>query len=148
MTPTSDFKIAIVSSDFWQDIVTNLEIACVDTLSENGINKNQIDMFRVPGSLEIPLMAKKLAQKESYDAIIVFGAIHKGKTYHFELIANECTRACMDISLQFEIPIIYEVLAVYDIADAVERSTKGSPVNRGVEAAYAALKMISTLKQL
>ncbi len=148
MKYSSENRIAIVSSDFWPDIVSNLESSCLETLESQGFSKDQVDIFRVPGSMEIPLAAKRLAKKDIYDAIIVFGAIHKGQTYHFEVIANESARACMDISLQFEVPVIYLVLAVYDIKDAVERSTKGSPLNRGVEAANTALKMIEVMKKI
>src|SRR5258708_2919522 len=121
MKNNKNIKIGIISSDFWKDIVTSLENECLKTLAKNGVTKNQVDIIRVPGSLEIPLVAKKLAQKAKYDALIAFGAIHKGKTYHFELIANECARGCMDVSLQYNIPIIFEVLAVYDIQDAIDR---------------------------
>lgn len=144
MKSTKERKIAIVSGMFWVDIVENLEKHCLATLKKHGIEKEQVDIVRVPGSLEIPLAAKKLAKKKIYDAIIVFGAIHKGKTYHFELIANECIRGCMNVSLQYEIPVIFEVLAVYDIQDAIDRATKIKD-NRGVEAALAAMKMIETL---
>lgn len=65
-------KIAIVSSDFWKDIVGNLEKHCLETLESKGISKKNVDLFRVPGSLEIPLAAKKLAKKNIYAAIIVF----------------------------------------------------------------------------
>ena len=140
-------KIAIISSSFWKDIVGNLEKDCVKVLTEHGIEKKEIDVFRVPGSLEIPLVAKKLAKKQVYDAIIVFGAIHKGKTYHFELIANECARACMDVSLEYEVPVIFEVLAVYDIQDAIDRA-QGTKDNRGIEAASAAIKMIEVMQNL
>ena len=140
-------KIAIISSNFWSEIVTNLENECIETLKNNGISKNQVEIFRVPGSLEIPLIAKKLAKKNIYDAIIVFGAIHKGKTYHFELIAQECARGCMNVSLEYEIPIIFEVLAVYDIQDAIDRSKKGES-NRGSEAGITAIKMIKILNQV
>ncbi len=140
-------KIAIVSSTFWLEIVNNLESHCIATLKKHGVSENQITVVRVPGSLEIPLAAKKLAKKGIYDAIIVFGAIHKGKTYHFELIANECARGCMDVSLQYEIPVIFEVLTVYDIQDAIDRATKEKD-NRGREAAETAIKMISVLEEL
>ncbi len=147
MKQIKDLKIAIVSSAFWSDIVTNLENDCVKTLEENGLQKNQVDIFRVPGSFEIPLAAKKLAKKNTYDAIVAFGAIHKGKTYHFELIADECARACMDISVEYEIPVIFEVLAVYYIQDAVDRSTKPE-LNRGISAAQTALAMLETLSKI
>lgn len=142
-----DLKIAIVSGAFWEEIVDNLEKHCLETLNRRGIEKKQVDIMRVPGSFELPLVVKKLAEKNIYDAIITFGAIHKGKTYHFELIANECARACMSLSLEFGIPVIFEVLAVYDIQDAVDRSTQIKD-NRGAEAANAAISMISVLDRI
>jgi 6,7-dimethyl-8-ribityllumazine synthase len=140
-------KIAIVGSYFWKDIVSKLEKDCIKKLVESGIAEANIDIFPVPGSLEIPLIAKKLAKKGVYDAIIALGVIHKGKTYHFELIANECARGCMDVSREFEIPVIFEVLAVYDIKDAEERAAEGE-LNRGVEAANATLKMFEVLEKI
>ncbi len=147
MKQTKDLKIAIVSGAFWEEIVGNLEKHCLEVLNRKGIESSQVDMVRVPGSFEIPLAVKKLAEKNVYDAIITFGAIHKGKTYHFELLANECARACMDISLEFGVPVIFEVLAVYDIQDAVDRSTQIKE-NRGAEAAFTALSMITVLSEI
>lgn len=140
-------QIAIIGSDYQKDITNALLKHCLTTLKKNGIRDNQITIIRVPGSLEIPLAAKKLAKKGIFDAIIALGAIHKGKTYHFELVANECARGCMEVSLEYEIPVIFEVLAVYDIQDAIVRATRKKE-NRGVEAALAALKMIEVVKKL
>ena len=92
-------------------------------------------------------MVKKLAKENVYDAIITFGAILKGKTYHFEQIADECIRGCMDASWLYEVPVIFEVLAVYDIKDATERAT-GNEDNKGVEAALTALEMIKILSKI
>lgn len=147
MKKTENIKIAIVISSFWPEITNNLEKDCLVTLKKRGITKNQVDIVRVPGSLEIPLVVKKLAKKGIYDAIITFGAIHKGKTYHFELIASECIRGCMEVSLHYEIPVIFEVLAVYDIQDAIDRAT-GTKENRGIEGALTALKMIEIMSKL
>lgn len=142
-----DIKIAIVSSNFRAEISDNLEKNCLLTLSKKGLRMDQVDIFRVPGSFEIPLVVKRLAKRNLYRAIITFGAIVKGDTYHFEQIANECARACMDLSLQYEIPIIFEVLAVYDLKDALIRATRKKE-NKGVEAAYTALEMIKVLSKI
>ena len=147
MKPLKDLKIAIVSGEFWEDIVWNLEKHCLEALNRRGVDEVQIDIVRVPGSFEIPLAVKKIAEKKVYDAIITFGAIHKGKTYHFELISNEVARACMNLSLEFGIPVIFEVLAVYNIQDAIDRSTQIKD-NRGAEAGNAALSMIETLSKI
>lgn len=143
----SNIKIAIVSSSFRKEVAENLEKNCLKTFEKKGLNLNQIDIFRVPGSLEIPLVVKKLAKKGIYNAIITFGAIVKGDTYHFEQIANECARGCMEVSLQYEIPVIFEVLAVYDLKDALIRATR-TKENKGVEAALTALEMIKTLSKI
>ena len=90
---------------------------------------------------------KKMAKTKKYQAIITFGAIVKGETYHFEQISNECARALMDISLEYEIPVIFEVWSVYKLEDAIERATRKEE-NKGVEAAETALEMIKVLEKL
>lgn len=147
MKNPSSIKIAIVKSCFRREVADNLEKNCLATFKKEGLKKNQIDIFKVPGSLEIPLVVKKLAKKNIYSAIITFGAIVKGDTYHFEQIANECARGCMEVSLQYEIPVIFEVLAVYDLKDALKRATR-TKENKGVEAALTALEMIRILSKL
>ena len=147
MKQIKNIRIAIVSSSFIKEVADNLEKNCLKTLKDQGLKTNQIDILRVPGSLEVPLVVKKLAKENVYDAIITFGAILKGKTYHFEQIADECIRGCMDASWLYEVPVIFEVLAVYDIKDATERAT-GNEDNKGVEAALTALEMIKILSKI
>lgn len=147
MKSIKDIKIGIIGSSFWKTITDNLEKNCVKTLKEKGVDENQITLVRVPGSLEIPLVARILARQKKFDALVAFGAIHKGETYHFEQVANECVRGCMNVSWEFELPVIYEVLAVYDIKDAFKRATLKSG-NKGVEAALTALEMINVLSKL
>jgi 6,7-dimethyl-8-ribityllumazine synthase len=140
-------QIAIVSSSFRPEVTENLEKNCVRTLEENGLTEKNISVFHVPGALEIPLVVNKIARSKKFDAIITFGAIVKGKTYHFEQIANECIRGCMDASWEHEIPVIFEVWAVYDLQDAIERATR-KVENKGVEGALTALKMIEVMKEI
>ncbi|MBI4079912.1 6,7-dimethyl-8-ribityllumazine synthase [Candidatus Kaiserbacteria bacterium] len=147
MKRSKDIRIAIISSSFRTYVSAALERNCIATLNREGVPRANIDVFRVPGSLEIPLVAKKLAKKRAYDALIVFGAIVKGKTYHFEQIANECARGCMDVSLEYEVPVIFEVLAVYRLKDALERATRKRE-NKGIEAAESALAMINLMSRL
>ena len=139
--------IAIISSSYRRQVTDNLVKNCLKTLRDKGLANKQINLFKVPGSLEIPLVAKKLAKKEKYDAIIAFGAVLKGKTYHFEQVSNEVVRGCMNVSYEFEIPVIFEVLCVYNRQDALDRAT-GNTDNRGVEGALTALKMIELMKKL
>ncbi|HVY67750.1 MAG TPA: 6,7-dimethyl-8-ribityllumazine synthase [Patescibacteria group bacterium] len=147
MKKTKDIRLAIVSSSFRPEVTGPLEKHCLKALQDKGVGKSQVAMLRAPGALEIPLVVKLLAEENKYDAIIVFGAIYKGKTYHFEQIANETARACMDLSLKYELPIIYEILAVYDPKDAVERATR-KVENKGAEAAHTALAMIQLVAKL
>jgi len=134
-------RIAIIGSRYRPEITDALVKNCLATLHEKGIGKEQIDIISVPGALEIPLVAKKLAKKGIYGAIIVFGSVLKGKTYHFEQVSDECVRGCMNVAYDFEVPVVFEVLCVYDIQDALDRAT-GSDDNRGVEGALTALAMI------
>lgn len=147
MKKINQLKIAIVGSSFREEVTSNLEKNCIQTLKEKGLVKSQVEIFRVPGSWEIPLVVKKLAKKDIFDAIITFGAIVKGKTYHFEQISNEVARSLMEISLQYEIPVIFEVLAVYDLKDALDRATRKEE-NKGVEAALTALEIIKINSKL
>lgn len=144
MKKIESIRIAVVSSSFRIEVADNLERKCLETLGKKGLNKDQITIIRVPGALEIPLVVQKLAKTQRYDAIITFGAIVKGKTYHFEEIADECIRGCMNASWQYEIPVIFEVLAVYNFQDALDRATR-TKENRGVEAALSAMAMIEVL---
>jgi len=147
MTKNKKIKIAVISSSFRGEVSYALEKRCVETLKKRGVPTSHIRMVSVPGAMEIPLAAQKLAEKGEYDALITFGAIVKGDTYHFEQIANECARGCMDVSLAYGIPVIFEVLAVYDIKDALVRATRRKE-NKGVEAAETALVMINLLRSL
>jgi 6,7-dimethyl-8-ribityllumazine synthase len=144
MKKIENIRIAIVSSSFRAEVADNLEKNCLLTLSKKGLKKEQTTIVRVPGALEIPLLVQQLAKTKRYDAIITFGAIVKGKTYHFEQIADECIRGCMNVSWQYEIPVIFEVWAVYDLKDALERATRKTE-NKGVEAALSALSMIELM---
>lgn len=144
MKNNKNIKIAIIGSLYRPKITDSLIKYCLETLIDKGIEENNIKIVKVPGALEIPLTAKILAKKEIYDAIIVFGSVFKGKTYHFEQVADECVRGCMKVSQDYEIPVVFEVLCVYDPQDALDRSS-GTDDNRGIEGALTALSMIKTL---
>ena len=140
-------RIAIIRSEFNGSITENLEKYCLKTLSEYGITKTQISLYTVPGSLEIPITAQTIAQKKKANVIIALGAVIKGDTYHFEIVANESARGCMDVALKYNVPIIFEVIPAYDMLQARERAGNDNN-NKGREAALAALKMLKTLSDL
>ncbi len=147
MKNTKNIRIGIIGTSFRENVTAELEKNCLATLRKRGVSKRQIRMVRVPGAFEVPLIAKKMAASGDFDALIVFGAIVKGKTYHFEQIANECARGCADVARSYEIPVIFEVLAVYDLADALERATRKKE-NKGVEAAETAVSMLEIVSRL
>jgi len=145
----SDFskklKIAIVRTDYHKDLNETMEKYCIKTLSNNGVLKSNIKSFCVPGAWEIPIMAQKLAKSQKFDAIVTFGVIIKGDTYHFEMLAQEVGRALMQISLVYNLPIIMEILAVYKKEDAIKRAGNNE-YNKGIEAGTTTLKILKTLK--
>ncbi len=140
-------RIGLIRAEFNSDLTTSLEQACLKALREAGVPAARIDSFTVPGCFEIPLMAQRLAKKRRYDVLIALGAVIRGDTYHFELVANECARGIMDVSLRHDIPIVFEVLAVYRRRDAVRRAGPNR-LNKGLEAAAAALAMLARLDSI
>lgn len=140
-----DARVAIIRAQFNGDITTSLESYCLEALREGGIADSRIARFAVPGCFEIPIMAQRLAQQSAFDVIIALGAVIRGDTYHFELVAKECARGIMQVSLENNVPIIFEVLATYNRRDAQKRAGKNR-FNKGIEAAHAALAMLAALK--
>lgn len=143
----SKLKIAIVRTNYHVELLDNLEAYAKKTLINSGVKETNITTFTAPGSWEIPLLVQSAAETKKFDAIIAFGVIVKGETYHFELIANEVTRALMQTSLDYSVPVAFEILAVYDKKDAEARAGKNDN-NKGIEAANAVLKTIQTLQKI
>jgi 6,7-dimethyl-8-ribityllumazine synthase len=142
-----DFRIAIVRTDYHESYVSSLEKHAIETLIINGIEEKNVTSVVVPGAWEIPLAVKKIAETKKFDAVITFGVVLKGDTLHFEMIANEVGRALMQLSLEFGIPVALEVLAVFDLKQAEER-TRDDEMNKGIEAATAVLKTLMELKKI
>ena len=140
-------KIAIVRTNYHVELLDNLEHYAKKTLIATGVQAELIQTFTAPGSWEVPLLVQKAAESKKFDAIIAFGIIVKGETYHFDLIANEVARALMQTSLDYSIPVGFEVLAVYDKKHAEARAGKNDQ-NKGIEAANAVLQMIQSLKEI
>jgi 6,7-dimethyl-8-ribityllumazine synthase len=139
-------RIAVIRGEYNSDITLSLERKCVETLLAAGVAERNIRNFAVPGCFEIPLLAQRLASQKKYDALIALGAVIKGDTYHFELVVNECARGIMDVSLRNDVPIIFEVLATYNKRDAARRAGNNK-LNKGIEAAQAALSLLATLSR-
>jgi 6,7-dimethyl-8-ribityllumazine synthase len=144
---TGNFRIAIIKTDYHSELVSELEKYAIETLSKNGVKIANIATFTVPGSWEIPLFTQTIAESKKFDAVITFGVIVKGETYHFEMIANGSARALMQISLDYGIPVALEILAVYDKKQAIERASNNEH-NKGIEAAITVLKMLEEMKKV
>ncbi len=141
------FKFGIVVSRFNDFITGKLLEGALDALYRHGTKEQNVSVVRVPGSFEIPLVAKKLAQLKKYDAIICLGAVIRGATTHHEYIAAEVTKGIANTSLETGLPITLGVLTTDSLEQAIERAgTKMG--NKGFEAAVSALEMVNLYKAI
>lgn len=133
-------KFALVVSRFNDFVSDKLLAGALDALSRHGARDQDIDVVKVPGSFEIPLMAKKMAEKEKYDAVICLGAVIRGSTPHFEYVSAEVSKGIAQVGLQAGIPVIFGVITTDTLEQAIERAgTKAG--NKGWSAAIAAMEM-------
>ncbi len=140
-------KVAIVVGRFNSFISKELLKGAFDALFRHGVREEDVTVVWVPGSFEIPLTAKRLAQSGKFDAVICLGAIIRGATPHFEYVAGECAKGIARVSLETGIPVIFGVLTTDTIEQAVERAgTKAG--NKGFEAAMAAIEMANLLRKI
>ncbi|MCG1403412.1 6,7-dimethyl-8-ribityllumazine synthase [Staphylococcus epidermidis] len=140
-------KIAIVVSRFNDFITTRLLEGAKDTLIRHEVEDTNIDVAYVPGAFEIPLVAKKLAQKGEYDAVITLGCVIRGATSHYDYVCNEVAKGVSKANDISDAPVIFGVLTTESIEQAVERAgTKAG--NKGSEAAVSAIEMANLIKQI
>lgn len=143
----TNLKVAIVMSRFNDFIGKQLVEGAKDGLIRHDVEESNIDIIYAPGAFEIPLILKKVASLNKYDAIIAVGAVIRGATPHFDMVANEVTKGIATVSLESNIPIINAVLTTDSIEQAIERAgTKAG--NKGFDAALAAIEMVNVLKTL
>ncbi|MEC8080644.1 MAG: 6,7-dimethyl-8-ribityllumazine synthase [Pseudomonadota bacterium] len=140
-------KFALVVGRFNSYIVESLKEGAIDTLVRHGIKKEDITVIYAPGAFEIPVVVKKVAEQNQYDAIVALGAVIRGGTPHFEYVAGECVKGLGQLALQFGVPVSFGVLTVDTIEQAIERAgTKAG--NKGGEAALSALETVAVLREL
>ena len=140
-------RFGLVTSRFNEFITKKLIEGAQDALLRHGVSEADIDTAWVPGSFEIPLAAKKLAQSKKYDAVICLGAVVRGGTPHFEYIATEVTKGIAAVGLETGLPVIYGVITADTLEQAIERAgTKMG--NAGFEAAEKAIEMANLLKSI
>ncbi|ANK36982.1 6,7-dimethyl-8-ribityllumazine synthase [Staphylococcus equorum] len=143
----SDLKVAIVVSRFNDFITNRLLDGAKDTLVRHEVPKENIDVAYVPGAFEIPLVAKKLAQKGEYDAVITLGCVIRGSTSHYDYVCNEVAKGVSKANDVADTPVIFGVVTTENIEQAVERAgTKAG--NKGADAAISAIEMANLLKEI
>ena len=138
-------KIAIVVSRFNEFINGKLLEGAIDCFVRHEGDKDDIDIYWVPGAFEIPLTAKKVADTKKYDAVICLGAVIRGATPHFDYISAEVSKGVANVSLQTGLPIIFGVLTTDTIEQAIERAGTKSG-NKGWDASLTAIEMINLYK--
>ena len=140
-------KFAIVVARFNSFIAERLVEGAMDTLIRSGANDDDITVARVPGAYEIPLVAQRLANSGSYDAVICLGAVIRGATPHFDFVANEAAKGIAQAGMEADLPIIFGILTTDTIEQAIERAgTKAG--NKGSDCAATAIEMVNLLAGL
>ena len=140
-------KFGLVASRFNEFITKKLVEGAQDALLRHGVSEDDIEIAWVPGTFEIPLVAKKLALTKRYDAVICLGAVIRGATPHAEYIAAEVTKGIAKVGLDTELPVIYGVITADTLEQAIERSgTKRG--NKGFEAAVSAIEMANLSRSI
>jgi 6,7-dimethyl-8-ribityllumazine synthase len=140
-------RFAIIVSRFNDFITSKLLDGAIDALVRHGAKEDDIDVVKVPGSFEIPLAAKKAAEKGGYNAVICLGTVIRGATPHFDYVAAEVSKGVAAASLETGVPIAFGVLTTDTIEQAVERAGTKSG-NKGFDAAVTAIEMAQVLKKL
>jgi 6,7-dimethyl-8-ribityllumazine synthase len=140
-------KIAIVASR-WNDFIgARLVEGAVDCIVRHEGSSENITLFRCPGSFELPMVVKKAAMSQQFDAVVAIGVLIRGATLHYELIASEATKGVASASMESGVPVAFGILTTDTIEQAIERAgTKAG--NKGWDAAAAAIEMANLYKQM
>ncbi|MFE1245707.1 6,7-dimethyl-8-ribityllumazine synthase [Fictibacillus sp. NPDC058756] len=142
----SGLTVGIVAGRFNDFISDKLVSGAQDAFKRHGVSEEDVDIAWVPGAFEIPLIAKKMADSGNYDAIITLGAVIRGSTPHFDYVCNEAAKGVAQASMTSGVPVIFGVLTVDSIEQAIERAgTKAG--NKGWEAAVSAIEMANLTRQ-
>ncbi len=140
-------KIAIICSEFNQDITSALHQGALARLNELQVSQKNIVQFKVPGAVEIPLLAQTLAKHGNYDAIICLGAVIRGETTHYDYVCQQVSAGCQQVALEQEVPVIFGVLTTENKMQALER-VGGTNGHKGKDAVDAAMTMIEIYQTL
>lgn len=143
---SSSFPIAIIVSQFNHEITQALQTGAMDRLAACGFSTTDITLIEVPGAIEIPLVAKILAKKNKYTAIIALGAVIRGETSHYDYVCQQVSDGCQRVAMEFEIPVVFGILTTENEEQAWDR-LGGKHGHKGVDAVDCALAMQSILQQ-
>ncbi len=140
-------RIGIACARFNGGVTTRLLEAALDAFDDRGVDRSDISIGWVPGAFELPLLAQAFATgPRAVDAVITLGAVIRGDTGHYEVVAGECARGVQDVQLRTGIPVVFGVLTTNTVAQALERSLPDE-TNKGRESALTAIEMASLLRQ-
>ena len=139
----SGLRIGIVMSRYNQEIGEGLLSSCAAALAKHGVSASDMVIVTVPGALEAPIVLQKMANSGRFDALVVLGAVVRGETYHFEVVANESASGITSVTLDTGVPIANGVLTTDDEDQALARVSQ-----KGAECALAAIEMANLLRQL
>jgi len=140
-------RVGIACSRFNGGITTRLLAGALDVLDEAGVDRRDVSLAWAPGAFELPLLARGFASAtRPVDAVITLGAVIRGETGHYDVVAGECARGIQDVQLSRGVPVVFGVLTVNTVEQALERSLPNE-TNKGREAAFTALEMVSLLRQ-
>lgn len=142
-----DGRFAIVAARFNGLITESLLAGCLDALARHGVPADRVDVAWVPGSFEIPLVARRLASSRNYAAVICLGAVIRGDTGHYDHVAGQAASGVLQAGLAADTPVIFGVLTTDTVEQALNRAGIKSG-NKGSDAALAAIEMVNLLKQL
>ena len=140
-------RIAVVASRFNQDVTERLLQGALDTLRAHGVGDEDVTVVWVPGSFEVPIVARKLATSGRHQAVVCLGAVVKKETAHFEYVAGEAARGIAAVGRETGVPTIFGILTTYNSQQALARSG-GVQGNRGADAASVAIRMANLMQQL
>ena len=143
----SGLHFAIVVSKYNEFVTSRLLAGALDVLTKAGADEKAVEIARVPGAFEIPLVARRLARSGRFDAVICLGAVIRGETPHFEYISAEASRGIAQAAWEADLPVVFGVLTTENVEQALERA--GAPErNKGAEAARTAIEMATLLRIL
>ena len=142
-----DLRFALIAARFNDFVVEALLRGALDALKRHGVAEKQIDIVRVPGAFDVPIVARKLALSQRYEALIALGCVIRGQTPHFDYVAGECAGGIARIALETGVPVAFGVLTTDTVEQAVDRAG-GKAGNKGADAALVALEMANLLRRL